>query len=102
MEIEIVELYYRSYHILSWYIHSGATGYIGLNEEQIERSFGYCHSIAQHVFLLAVDNICKKMRIDKAINSFSSIIEDLKRYPGKVIVEEQIKLLESSKNSQER
>lgn len=91
--LEYEELYFKAYPLLSWYIHSGSTGYAGLDAEAFEACFGLSHSIAQQMFLEATLICAQEMKIPIADNA----IADLRLTPGKVIVEEQIKILEKAK-----
>ncbi len=88
------ELYVEIYSLLSWYIHSGSTGYVGLKEKDIENCFGYCHGLAQRMFIEATVICAKEMKLDVAVEWFYKAIENLRLTPGKVLVEEQIKFLE--------
>jgi len=92
------ELYHESYPLLSWYIHSGSTGYAGLSSETIEQCFGVSHSIAQKVFLEATVICAQEMKISLALDWFHKAIAELRLTPGKVLVEEQIKILEETKS----
>jgi len=94
---EYEELYIETFPLFSWYIHSGSTGYAGLNEETLETCFGISHSIAQKVFLEATVICAEEMKISSAILGFKEIIADLRLTPGKVLVNEQIKILEAAK-----
>jgi hypothetical protein len=85
------ELYVEAYPLLSWYIHSGSTSYVGLNAEAIEACFGISHSIAQKVFLEATVICAQETKISLAVDWFHDAIADLRLAPGKVLVEEQIK-----------
>lgn len=88
------ELYVEIYSLLSWYIHSGSTGYVGLKEKDIENCFGYCHGLAQRMFIEATVICAKEMKLDVAVEWFYKAIENLRLTPGKVLVGEQIKFLE--------
>lgn len=88
------ELYVLNYPLLSWYIHSGSTGYAGLNEEDIENCFSISHGLAQRMFLEATKICAKEIKLDVGIKWLQRAIEDLRLIPGKVLVEEQIKYLE--------
>jgi len=94
---EYEELYFEAYPRLSWYIHSGSTGYVGLDEEALEACFGISHVIAQKVFLEATLICAREMKISQAVEGLHNILEDLRLTPGKVIVQEQIKILEEAK-----
>lgn len=92
------EMYVQAYPLLSWYIHSGSTGYAGLNAQAIEACFGISHSIAQKVFLEATVICSQEMKISLGVNWFHKAIADLRLTPGKVLVEEQIKFFEEAKS----
>ena len=98
---EYEKLYVEAYPLLSWYIHSGSTGYAGLNTEAIEACFGWSHSIAQRAFLEATLVCAQEMKISAAIDWFQEAIADLRLTPGKVLVEEQIKVLEKAKQAKQ-
>jgi hypothetical protein len=91
------ELYYEAYPLLSWYIHSGSAGYAGVDLETIEKCFGLSHSIAQRLFLEATVICAQEMKISRAIEWFHKAVADLRLTSGKVLVEEQIKMLEEAK-----
>lgn len=95
--LEYEELYVKTYPYLSWYIHSGSTGYAGLDEKGIEGCFGLSHSIAQQIFLDATLICAQEMKISIAVEWFHNAIANLRLTPGKVLVEEQIKILENTK-----
>lgn len=91
------ELYVEEYQLLSWYIHSGAVGHVNVPEELFEIRFGLSHSHAQKTFLEATVTCAKEMKITIAIDWFQDAIADLRLTPGKVLVDEQIKILEANK-----
>lgn len=91
------ELYLEVYPLYSWYSHSGSTGYAGLDEKALEACFGLSHRVAQKTFLEATLICAQKMRISSAIEGLRDILDDLRLTPGKVIVEEQLKVLEEDK-----
>jgi hypothetical protein len=94
--LEYEELYVEVYSLLSWYIHSGSTGYAGLSEETIEEAFGLAHIIAGKVFLEAT-RICAEQKISKVIEGFRNMLDRVRLFPGKVLLEEQIKILKGAK-----
>jgi len=96
---EYEELYLETFSLFSWYIHSGSTGYAGLNEETLETCFGMSHSIAQKAFLEATVVCAEVMRISSVIFEFKEIIANLRLTPGRVLVDEQIKILEAAKSN---
>ncbi len=96
---EYEELYVDVYHLLSWHIHAGSTGYAGWDEYAIESSFGHSHGIAQRVFLDATITCAKEMKISSAVEKFYRIIEDLRLIPGRVLIKEQIELLEKAETN---
>jgi hypothetical protein len=91
--IEYEELYHDAYPLLSWLIHSGSTGYAGLKEEALEAYFGRPHIIAQKAFIEATIICAEELKISYVIEDVRTILEDIRLTPGKVIVEEQIKIL---------
>lgn len=92
------ELYVEEYQLLSWYIHSGAAGHVNVPEKLFEIRFGLAHSLAQKIFLEATTTCAREMKITIAIDWFQDAIADLRLMPGKVLVDEQIKILEANKN----
>ena len=88
------EKYVDTYSYLSWYSHSGSTGYAGLGVEALESGFGRCHSIAQESFIDSTLALSEVLPLRQGIENLFKIIEDLRLFPGKVIVEEQIKQLD--------
>lgn len=95
--IEYEELYHDAYPLLSWLIHSGSTGYAGLSEDALEAYFGRSHIIAQKTFIEATIICAEEFKISFLIKDLRIILEDIRLTPGKVIVEEQIKILENAK-----
>lgn len=95
--IEYEELYHDAYPLLSWLTHSGSTGYAGLKEEALEAYFGRSHIIAQKAFIEATIICAEELKISYVIEDVRTILEDIKLTPGKVIVEEQIRILEEAK-----
>lgn len=91
------ELYVEVYSLLSWYIHSGSTGYAGLSEETIEEVFGWAHIIAQQVFIEATLICAEELKISKVVEGFRDMVDRVRLIPGKVLLEEQIKLLKKGK-----
>lgn len=94
---EYEKLYMEIYPLLSWYIHSGSTGYGGVNEEGLEACFGYSHHIIQKVFLEATVTCAKAMKIIEAVEGFYDKIDKLQLVPGAVLVKDKIKLLKERK-----
>ena len=88
------ELYMKSFPFLSWYVHSGSTGYAGLNKEAIDACFGLSHSVAQEIFLEGMLICAMEMKISEAIIKFSKFVEDLRLTPGNFLVQELKKLKE--------
>jgi ACT domain-containing protein len=88
------ELYMKSFPFLSWYVHSGSTGYAGLNKEAIDACFGLSHSIAQEIFLEGMLVCAREMKISEAISKFSKFIEALHLTPSNFLVQELKKLKE--------
>ncbi len=95
--IEYEELYHDAYPLLSWLIHSGSTGYAGLKEEALEAYFGRSHIIAQKAFIEATIICAEELKISYVIEDVRTILEDIKLTPGKVIVDEQVRILEEAK-----
>jgi len=90
------KLYVRVYPLLSWYIHSGSTGYVDFKLEGLEACFGVCHSVAQEVFLEATLICAHEMKISKVVESLPKIIDDLRHIPAKVLTEKQIRILKKA------
>lgn len=88
------ELYIKCFPFLSWYVHSGSTGYAGFSEEAIDACFGLSHSIAQEIFLEGTLACAQEMKISEAINKFYKFVEDLRLTPGSFLVQELKKSLE--------
>lgn len=93
------EQYIDIYPELSWHIHSGSTGYVGLDEEALQSVFGTSHSIAQQVFLEATIICGQELHITDALDWFYKSIDELRLVPGKVLVEDQIKILQQRNNN---
>jgi hypothetical protein len=91
------ELYVESYPLLSWSVHAGSGNYAGLDENAIESCFALSHSIAQRCFLEATALTAQLMHINEAVEGFSDILEDLRLTPGKVIVEEQARIIDEAR-----
>lgn len=91
------ELYIRVYPLLSWYIHSGSTGYVDFSPEGLEACFGVSHSVAQEAFLEATLICAHEMKISKVLQGLPKVIADLRQTPAKVLTEEQIRILEKAK-----
>jgi hypothetical protein len=91
------ELYAEVYSLLSRYIHSGSTAYAGLSEETIEEAFGLAHIIARQVFVEATLICAEELNISKAVDEFRSMVDSVRLTPGKVLLEEQIKILREAK-----
>ena len=47
---EVKTVYYEHYSLLSWYVHSGSTGYANLNKDALRLCFANSHIIAQKAF----------------------------------------------------
>lgn len=94
---EYEELYFEAYPLLSWYIHSGSTGYVGVTQEALQSCFGWSHIIAQKAFLEATLICAQEMKISLALEGLPNMLEDLRLTPGKVLTEEQIKILKEAK-----
>lgn len=94
--INYEEMYCECYPMQSWYIHSGSVGYEGLSADQIEEVLGYSHHIIQTCMLNSTTIVGIYMHLDKAMEKFFKIIDQLELVPGAVLVEEQIKLLENA------
>lgn len=88
-----------NYPLTSWSIHAGSTNYAGFDEEAIESWFGVSHSMAQQYFLEATVICANAMHISKAVDGFHKIIEELRRVPGAVLVEEQIAKIDQSRRN---
>jgi hypothetical protein len=59
------------YALLSWYVHTGATGTAGMGKDAIESVFGVSHVLIRRIFLDAID-VCAK----------ATKISELAEYPG--------------------
>jgi hypothetical protein len=91
------ELYIESYPNLSWSVHAGSVNYAGLDEDAIESCFGLSHSISQHCFLEASAITARIMRINQAVEGFDDILEVLRLTPGKLIIEEQARIIDEAR-----
>lgn len=94
--LEYEELYNDVYPLLSWHIHSGSTGYVGLRAETLEAIFGRSHIIAQKTFSEGILICAEELKISYVVEDIRGILDDLRLTPGKVIIEEQIKILEEA------
>lgn len=92
------KIYMEIYPQLSWQIHSGSAGYAGLKEEHFKAIFLLCNSNAQKIFLEATTICANLLKITIALDWFKKAVEDLSLTSGRVLVEEQIKILENMKS----
>ena len=94
--VKYEELYVSSYPMLSWYIHSGSAGIENITPDFCESIIGISHSIIQTCFLEATRIIGIFMHLNQALENFFKIIDQLKLEPGKILLDEQIKLLKEA------
>jgi hypothetical protein len=95
-------LHVQNYALLSYYVHSGLTGIRGFDEEGILVIFGLSHSLAQKSFLDATIICAREMRLSEAIQGFDRILQEAELAPGKVLMEEQIRIVKEAQAKQEK
>jgi len=94
---EYEEMYVESYHLLSWFVHSGATSYRGLTDDTFQRIFFWSQSVAQNVFLESTKICARELKMDKVITFFSKALDDIKIIPGTILMKKQIEYLEKAR-----
>lgn len=92
------QLYVESYPLLSWSAHAGSSAYAGLDADVLEIYFGLSHSIAQRCFLEATEITASVMHISEAVQELDKIINNLRRTPGRLIVNELAKMIDEAGN----
>ena len=100
--VEYEQMYVEISDWQSWYIHSGSTGFVGLNRETYEAVFGYSHVIVQKTFLKSILICGEELCLDKIDNlrgSLKSIVKRLESHPGQVMLEKDIEALKKLKES---
>lgn len=90
-------MYVEVYPLLSWYVHTGATGTAGLNQKSLESLFGFCHSLMQRIFVDATATCAKATKIS-SIDYFYDWMRTIELKTGQIIVSEQIKQLKAKRN----
>jgi hypothetical protein len=88
-------LYCRLYPMMSWYVHSGPSGHIGLDEWFFKAVFAKGNELSAEIFLEGTVLMVKKFHIDKALNNFPEIVKILKTVPGTVLLNESEELFNS-------
>ena len=90
------ERYIEFYPFLSWHIHSGSTGYAGLEPETLEKAFGLMHSMIQQVVVEATKICAEEMKIDKVDNlakPFKPTIDDLLESTDEILVQKYVEFV---------
>ena len=87
------QFYVEAYSWLSWYVHPGATGYEGFDENGLRAVFVMAHVLAHELFLEAT-LICadefKLTQLDNLKAPIREIIEELRMHPGTVLLQKDI------------
>lgn len=97
LSFEYLEEYLETYPIMSWHLHSGSTGYAGLDKDSFQTLFALCHSLAQRSFLNATRICAKEFCMSLVIDNLDDILQSLKLKPGEVLLEEHIRILNESR-----
>jgi hypothetical protein len=85
--------YVELWSMLSWHMHSGSVGYVGLSESGMHALFGKSHRHAQLFFLNGTVMCAKAMKVSKAIDGFSDFIGRLETMPGEIMLKEQLEFI---------
>jgi hypothetical protein len=81
-------LYYETYSMMSWYIHSGPSGHFYVDEDGLRIVFVRGHELSQSMFIEATVLVAKEFSLDKAVPNFYKSIEKLKLIPGVVLLKD--------------
>ena len=90
------DMYVEVYPLLSWHVHSEATGTAGVSREGLEASFGFCHSIVQRMFLDAT-SVCAKTTKISSIDYFDTWMQSIALKTSEIITQEQINILQTAR-----
>lgn len=88
---DLEELYTQIFPHFSWYVHSDPTGTLGLDKDYFNHLVGIAYVHSHNIYLKAIVEYCKFFHIEKTINNFPKIIENIKNSPGFFILERKIK-----------
>jgi hypothetical protein len=89
-------LYVEVYALLSWYVHAGAAGTVGMSKDALESVFGICHGLIRRIFLDAVATCAKVTKISE-LPDFPGWMTGLETKSAELIVSEQRKLLDAKR-----
>ena len=78
---ELQSFYYEHYPRLSWYVHSGSTGYGGVDEKALRNSFLFSHVLAQDLFGKITIMVSNEIKITKAIPWLTKTIGESRYMP---------------------
>ena len=87
-DIEMERIYNEQYPLLSWYVHSGSAGYVGLDENALKCCFALSHTIAQRASLASIELVAKEMKIMQAVEWLPYAIEKTRLGPGMLLLQE--------------
>ena len=90
-----MSFYIDTYPLLSWYIHAGGTGTLGLTEKAIDGIFRLCHYLSQTSFINGIKICAKEFKINLAIPAFEKLLDEASLV-GARYIQEQEKLIISS------
>lgn len=78
-------LYLQLYSFTSWYAHSGAAGYAGIDKDGLGRVFGMATDVSRILYLDAINAIASKFHLTKVLNDFQPIMNFLKEAPKEIL-----------------
>jgi len=95
-DVKNESLYHEVYSLLSWYIHSGSTGTLGLTDKAIDSIFRLCHYLVHQMFINATEICAKEFKIDLAIHDFNNLLDEASLVGAKYIQEQGKSIISST------
>ncbi len=94
------EIFYNeSFILLSWYIHAGQVGTRGMTKVGLELVYGESMRLIHEMFIDVVLLTAKALKLDKGIEGFKDLVQELGMIPGFAILEEEKKYFNKLKKA---